>query len=388
MAWYRAGTVAVTNGSAVITGSGTAWVNNVQIGHAINLPDGRAYEVLSVDSNAQITLGSPYLGGTAAGQAYSVQPNQGFAQSAATKLTEFLTQISQWVSGALAGRFGDGSLAAPGISFAVDQDTGIRRYNDNVLSIVCGGADTVLIGPAGTSFYANAARVGQMVVGGLALDTGKGLTWTGNVNEVLIPSDGVAGWLWKTDGRILVQYSNGTPKFVIEAAGHVRPGTDNGQTLGSAATRWSTVYAGTGSINTSDQREKDDIGEIPDEWLDAWGDVQWRRFKFNDAIAAKGDDARWHLGLVAQEVRDAFAARNLDARDIGLLCFDEWEATPARAAVRDEEGEIITPARPAIPAGDRWGLRYDECQAIEAAYQRRRLAQLEASIAALAPKNA
>ncbi|CAM3284678.1 MULTISPECIES: hypothetical protein [Sphingomonas] len=147
MAWYRAGTVAVTNGSAVIAGSGTAWVNNVQIGHAINLPDGRAYEVLSVDSNTQITLGSPYLGVAATGQAYSVQPNQGFAQAAAAKLTDFLSQISGWISGALSGRFGDGTSGVPGISFAVDQDTGLYRGGANVLGFSVGGVGRAALAP-------------------------------------------------------------------------------------------------------------------------------------------------------------------------------------------------------------------------------------------------
>ncbi|GAA3265845.1 hypothetical protein GCM10020258_34060 [Sphingomonas yabuuchiae] len=157
MAWYRAGTVAVTNGSAVITGSGTAWVGNVQIGHAINLPDGRAYEVLSVDSNSQITLGSPYLGGAASGQAYSVQPNQGFAQTAASRLTDYMTQVAQYVAGPLAGRFGDGSLAAPGMSFSADQDTGIRRYGENGISIVAGGIDRFAADSSGGAVYGRLA---------------------------------------------------------------------------------------------------------------------------------------------------------------------------------------------------------------------------------------
>lgn len=188
----------------------------------------------------------------------------------------------------------------------------------------------------------------------------------------------------------IYDYTTIAERFAIEPGGHVRPGADNGQNLGGASNRWATVYAGTGSINTSDEREKDDIGAIPTEWLDAWGDVQWCRYRFRDAMAEKGDQARWHLGMIAQQVRDAFAARDLDALEIGLLCRDEWAAAPAVAEVRSEvaegeegPGEIVTPAKPARKAGDRWGLRYDECQAIEAAWQRRRIGELEAAVAAL-----
>lgn len=164
MAWYRAGSVTVTNGSAVVTGAGTSFVANVQAGHAINLPDGRAYEVLSVDSNTQMTLGSAYLGGSAGGQAYSVQPNQGFAQTAATRLSDFLSQVSGWVAGALAGRFGDGSAAAPGISYAADQDTGMRRVAENQLALVTGGVDRVWLNGDGNIVTTGAMSVGTSSV--------------------------------------------------------------------------------------------------------------------------------------------------------------------------------------------------------------------------------
>jgi len=164
------------------------------------------------------------------------------------------------------------------------------------------------------------------------------------------------------------------------------PMTDNTKSLGGPSLRFSVVYAGTGSINTSDAREKQQIGAIPDVWLDAWADVEWSRFKFNDSVAEKGSEARWHTGLVAQQVRDAFAAHGLDAAEIGLiglLCHDTWPEVPATEEERDGDGNVIAPAKPGSPAGDRYGLRYEECFAVEAAYQRRRMAVIEVRLAAL-----
>jgi hypothetical protein len=219
---------------------------------------------------------------------------------------------------------------------------------------------------------------------------------------------------------------------------YVNPGADNVQSLGTSGVRWSVVYAATGSINTSDERAKQDITPIPDEWLDAWADVDWKRYKFIDAVQAKGDEARWHVGLIAQHVRDAFASRDLDARAIGLLCYDEWEeerepifatVTKTRMVERQEprtrtvqqERQGFRPIDPNDPeslfepftetieveetyfetveveeeyeveedtgetrvtleAGDRWGLRYDECQTMEAAWQRRELARKDAAL--------
>ncbi|HEY0116295.1 MAG TPA: tail fiber domain-containing protein [Allosphingosinicella sp.] len=160
-------------------------------------------------------------------------------------------------------------------------------------------------------------------------------------------------------------------------------GADNVRPIGGPSNRWSVIYSGTGSINTSDEREKVQIGTFPDAWLDAWDQVEWGRFKFANSVQEKGDDARWHAGAIAQQVHAAFAAHGLDAFAIGLCCLDEWEASEAVPAVLDGNDNVLKPDEPERPAGDRWGLRYTECFSIEAAYQRRRMARIEARLAAL-----
>ena len=152
-------------------------------------------------------------------------------------------------------------------------------------------------------------------------------------------------------------------------SGNFLPGADNANALGAASVRFSTIYAASGSINTSDERQKTDIGAIPDEWLDAWGDVAWSRYRFKDG-------RRWHVGLVAQRVHAAFAARGLDAFTIGLCCYDQWDAE--RAPVLDDQGNVTGEGDVMTEAGDLWGLRYDECFAMEAAWVRRELSRLQA----------
>lgn len=148
--------------------------------------------------------------------------------------------------------------------------------------------------------------------------------------------------------------------------------SDNAIALGRSSYRWSTVYAATGSINTSDERVKDNIADPDEALMRAWGKVSFRVFRFKDAIAKKGDAARIHVGLIAQQVREAFAAEGLDADRYGLFCYDRWDAKPAE--IDPETGEEIEPA---VEAGDRYGIRYDEALALECAYQRWRLAKLE-----------
>ena len=111
---------------------------------------------------------------------------------------------------------------------------------------------------------------------------------------------------------------------------------------------------------SSDERLKTPLSAVPDTVLDAWGDVQWGRFQYLDAVAQKGTSARLHLGLIAQKVKAVFEARGLDACQYGILCYDGEE--------------------------DLWMVRYAEAAAMEACYQRRRADRLEARIAALEAK--
>lgn len=157
-----------------------------------------------------------------------------------------------------------------------------------------------------------------------------------------------------------------------ETSAYLRPNGDNSLNLGDSSHRWKQLYAGTTTIATSDERLKQGIETIPDAVLDAWSEVDFYRYKFNDAVAEKGfDNARYHTGMIAQRIERIFAEHGLNAFDYGLLCFDEWQAEPE---VRDEENEII---RPAHEAGNSYSLRYEECLCMEAAYQRYRADKLE-----------
>lgn len=163
----------------------------------------------------------------------------------------------------------------------------------------------------------------------------------------------------------------------INAAGNVFAYPSNTYSLGEADCLWSVVYAATGAIDTSDERLKSSIADISDAVLDAWENVSWMQYKFNDAVEKKGDDARVHVGLIAQRVKDVFEANGVDPSQYGFFCHDEWEAQEEE---RDEDGKILRAAR---PAGDAYAMRYEEALCIEAAYQRRRADRLESRIAAL-----
>ena len=73
MSQYKTGTVSVTNGSKVVTGTGTAWLSNVQPGDGFTVAGTQVpYTVGSVDSDGQITLSAAYAGPSGSGLAYAI----------------------------------------------------------------------------------------------------------------------------------------------------------------------------------------------------------------------------------------------------------------------------------------------------------------------------
>lgn len=181
----------------------------------------------------------------------------------------------------------------------------------------------------------------------------------------------------------------GSRVFRIDSAtSSICPGVDATQQLGSSSFRYSTIFAATGSINTSDEREKTSIVDPDEALMRAWGKVNFKVFQFKDAVEKKGADARLHVGVIAQQVIEAFKSEGLDASRYGLLCYDKWEDEYEDVEVVDEpevaaEDGTVTPAQTHVehrlvtPAGDRYGIRYEEALALEAAYLRWELQKIK-----------
>jgi hypothetical protein len=154
MAWYKTGTISVANGGVAVTGSGTSWVAGAGIGEAISLPDGKIYEIANISSDSSLTLGSPYLGTTVSGQAYTIVPTQSYIRQLAADASSLVSSYAGVLTGAGSGKFQDGTVSLPGIAFASDVDTGIRRSSVNVVSLVAGGADILSAATGGVTVSA------------------------------------------------------------------------------------------------------------------------------------------------------------------------------------------------------------------------------------------
>ncbi|WP_158301545.1 tail fiber domain-containing protein [Paenibacillus mesophilus] len=181
----------------------------------------------------------------------------------------------------------------------------------------------------------------------------KGALWAENVVEFVASAGDIRETKIWVDGVPMTRtLLSGTEKQ------HV-PASDGDIQLGASFARWSDIYSVTGVIHTSDRNAKQDIQPISDAVLDAWADIQYRTFRFKEAVAEKGNAARKHTGLIAQEIYETFQKHGLDAFEYGLLCVEEQadESTGQNRQV--------------------WGIRADECQFLEMAYMRRELSRLK-----------
>ena len=264
---------------------------------------------------------------------------------------------------------------------------------------------------------------------------GGAVDWDGNATTAPIQIGTYTGFFDRS-GYIGYDYANN--KLVIGALDTgasafkpiafsttvLRPYHDNFASCGDASFRWTTVYAATGTINTSDEREKVWRGAASAAEIRAakriigeLGFYQWK-----EAVAEKGDKARFHYGVRAQQVWRIMADEKLidpigeDGRPgktpYAFLCFDEWEdevenimeeievtgmvkghvvsdvidPNTGNRALIETETEVTEKqmqptgeTRVTHAAGNRYGVRADQLTLFLIAAQEARLAALEAA---------
>jgi hypothetical protein len=157
---------------------------------------------------------------------------------------------------------------------------------------------------------------------------------------------------------------------------------DNTLDIGTNNNRFDDIYATNGTIQTSDRNEKQDIAELSDaeQRVAVAAKGLLRKFRWRDAVADKGDDARTHFGIIAQDLQAAFAAEGLDAGDYAMFISTTWwetqtevPAVEAVAEVLDEDGNVVTEAVEAADAYTRTDTYDTQEEAPEGATERTRL---------------
>lgn len=130
---------------------------------------------------------------------------------------------------------------------------------------------------------------------------------------------------------------NGGVDLIV--TGQFYPSTDNTIALGGSSHRWSVVYAGTGTINTSDEKQKQDVAALTTAEQKVAKSIKSlvKTFRFKDSVVDKGNKARIHVGVLAQDIQAAFEAEGLDAENYGMFCSDTLEDGSTQLGIRYDE---------------------------------------------------
>jgi hypothetical protein len=244
-------------------------------------------------------------------------------------------------------------LTVVGGNFAVQRSSGITTFmGDNTADGYAGTATNHAFALLTNSV--ERARIdssGNLLVGTTTSPSGSGNLALGS--NVLRPNT----------GYLLIE-----PKYPSATAGYYFYDTtsgffslpDNTNPLGNASYRWTTVYATTALINTSDVNTKQQIRSLNDAEKAVAQSIKGliKAYKFNDSVAEKGDGARIHVGVIAQDVQAAFIAQGLDSNKYSMFCSDTWYEVDGKA--RSEEDGFYTKDTPNAVEVTRLGIRYDE----------------------------
>lgn len=112
--------------------------------------------------------------------------------------------------------------------------------------------------------------------------------------------------------------SGGSAAETITSRGHIVPWFDNTHDLGSAAYKWRNIYGQSGTINTSDRSEKFAVQPLEDIHSRIFDSLIPVTFKY-----VENTSDRTHIGLVAQDVKDAVLAVGLTTKEFAGYC--EWK---------------------------------------------------------------
>jgi hypothetical protein len=107
--------------------------------------------------------------------------------------------------------------------------------------------------------------------------------------------------------------------------------------LGQPSNKWKEVYATTGTINTSDRRQKKDIRPFGEKFIKFSKLIKPVLYKFKD-----GTNGRDHGGYISQDIEKAMAKSGLESNDFAGFI---------KSPIYSKKGKI---------KGYEYGLRYSE----------------------------
>ena len=175
------------------------------------------------------------------------------------------------------------------------------------------------------------------------------LSTDGTVLEIRKDS-AVVGSIGANGGNIYIGQGDTTIMFSASSDAILPKGTggasrDNAIDLGQASVnRFNDAFITNGVTTGSDGNDKQDVETLSDaeQRVAVACKGLLRKWRWKSAVEEKGDDARIHFGIIAQDLQAAFEAEGLDAGRYAMFMSNTW--------ADEETGEERT----------RLGIRYHE----------------------------
>ncbi len=211
-------------------------------------------------------------------------------------LSDAMPKTGGTFSGALSGVDVNGTE----LILDADADTSITADTDDQIDFKTGGTDRMNIKSDGNIQFSN------------------GGTSYGNIS------------LTNTDNLTIDCTSSGHAGITFGSA-EIFPrknsaNADDDVNIGASSIRFDDIHATNGTIQTSDQNEKQDIASATTKELNVAKKLSslFKTFRWKSKVTEKGDNARTHTGIIAQEIESAFSAEGLDASKYGLFISHTW----------------------------------------------------------------
>jgi hypothetical protein len=390
MSWYSDGTIQVAANGTVATGTGTAFIGNARIGDGIAIAGSATlHEVTGVSSNTQLTFQPPYAGAAGSGKAYRVVPVLGYDKDLSDAFNQIrvqwgaqLSSLQPWSTAATAaaarvalgiGTAGDAVfVAATQAAARTAMGLGTAATANRQVSVTDATNGAVLtmlstIGPfglggnpvqrrslaqidsdRGCEFFDSNLSSAENPFGSPGAGVHVAYPASSRWWEMFVPTVGV------TAVRAFLRSALGSsplpPVELIHSGnagampitGALAPATDNNVSYGAAARRPSVLYAGTGTINTSDAREKTEVRELTASELAAAQELgaSIGAYRWLDQVESKGEEAREHIGMTVQKAISILESHGLEPFTYGFICYDSWPEETVQHPAEYEEVEI------------------------------------------------
>ncbi len=147
-------------------------------------------------------------------------------------------------------------------------------------------------------------RAGSFTLEGASSYSGRALS----IDSGAIAIQAQAGDIYLESGDGSAMQLSDTCRFTAD----ISPNRAGSWSCGTSDRPWSDVYAENGTIQTSDENQKNSIEPLPEKYAAMLDQLTPKRYRLND-----GTSGRYHVGFIAQDVEQAMEAAGVSDLEFG-----------------------------------------------------------------------